>query len=149
MLMPHLAAWIGRLGSAQIVDAAFLFNPYSLASHLAACGMDPNPLMQQVKVARAFTCYQVDTLLRQLPNSEQPLAVLGLLMTFQDEAVRLAERRRLLTGCLHCLQSYPGQVLVAECTLDACPDLLEMVRHTAREVIESAPSPTVQALTLF
>lgn len=147
-LLPRLAE-CAALGSLQVVDAAFLFNPYALASHLAAAGSDPNQLLQRVHIARAFTCYQVDTLLSQLPASGQPLVVLGLLMTFLDEAVRLDERRRLLAACLRRLRAYPGTVLVVECALDAPPDLLDMLCRSAGAVVKSLPPAAALPPTLF
>jgi hypothetical protein len=47
-------------------------------------------------VARAFTCYQVTTLLEDTPADPSPTLALDLLATFYDESVPLGERRRLL-----------------------------------------------------
>jgi hypothetical protein len=147
-LLPRLAELAGQ-GGLQVVDAAFLFNPYALAAHLAASGLNPHLFMPRVQIARAFTCYQVETLLGQLPDHDPSLVVLGLLMTFQDEAVRLNERRRLLATCLRRLRSYPGTVLVVENTLDARPDMIDMLRRAAGAVVESTPPAVLLPPTLF
>jgi len=47
-------------------------------------------------VARAFTCYQVETLLTESVADFSPVLVLNLLDTFYDENVKLSERMRLL-----------------------------------------------------
>jgi hypothetical protein len=52
--------------------------------------------MERIHVARAFTCYQVITLLQQTPATPAPHLVFDLPATFADEAVTYAESMRLL-----------------------------------------------------
>ena len=47
-------------------------------------------------MARAFTCYQVLSLLRKTPDTRHPKIVMDLLSTFRDESVSLEESQRLL-----------------------------------------------------
>jgi len=146
-LLPILAEWVCQ-DEINVVDAAFLFNPYPLAGYLAAHGHNPQPTLQHLHIQRAFTCYQVEAMLSGLQPTSFPLVVLGLLMPFQDEAVNLAERRRLLMTCLSCL--HPREtVLVAECHLNAPPALMELLRQAAHEVIEQVTPMTIEQMRLF
>ncbi len=63
----------------------------------------PVPLaevLERITVSRAFTCYQVLSLLESTPATSSPFVVLDLLNTFYDESVQAGERKRLLRGCL-------------------------------------------------
>ena len=59
--------------------------------------------LERIQVARAFTCYQMTTLLEEPAPQGIPTLVLNLLATFQDENASLSERLRLLGICLHSL----------------------------------------------
>jgi hypothetical protein len=87
-------------------------------------------------------------MLSGLQPTLSPLVVLGLLMPFQDEAVRLAERRHLLVTCLSCLR-HRKTVLVAECHLHAPPPLMELLRQAAHEVIEPEIPIPIEQMRLF
>jgi hypothetical protein len=59
--------------------------------------------MERIRLARAFTCYQMAALLEDLeraPRSGVPLLALDFLSTFADQNVATPERRRLLKDCL-------------------------------------------------
>jgi hypothetical protein len=108
-----------------VLDGGNRFNAYLVAR--GARGQ--TDLLERITVSRAFTCYQMLTLLESTPAplaSCQPvpaqarpgrdcaraagsrpaalpprlILVLDLLNTFYDESVRVHERRRLLTGCI-------------------------------------------------
>jgi hypothetical protein len=145
--LPVLSAWLEE-GKADVIDAAFLFNPYNLANHLAANGLNPQPFLERLNIQRAFTCYQVETLLASLSPSPNPLLVLGLLMPFEDEAVRLAERRRLLNNALAALHRRKI-VLIYECSFKVPSDLLNLLRHSADIVVEPPEAEQVEQLRLF
>ncbi len=63
----------------------------------------------RIRVARAFTCYQVAALLAGLEAGAAPILALDLLATFGDENVLAAERLRLLRQCLAHLKRLAGQ----------------------------------------
>lgn len=94
-----LSARLALLGPIQILDCGNRANPYPLIRELRRLTGDPVRALQQVQMARAFTCYQVNTLLdeaasRQAPS--KPVLVFDLLSSFYDESVSYGESRRLL-----------------------------------------------------
>jgi hypothetical protein len=67
----------------------------------------------RISLARAFTCYQMLTLLSETPAiPQQPTLVLDLLATFYDESVRAADALHLLENCLADLRRLSAQAPV-------------------------------------
>jgi hypothetical protein len=59
-------------------------------------------ILSRISVARAFTCYQMVTLLAETPAVASPQLILDLLATFYDESVSTPESFRLLrVGLTH------------------------------------------------
>jgi hypothetical protein len=56
--------------------------------------------LNRITVSRAFTCYQVLSLLESTPAIQAPFVVLDMLSTFYDESVQVGERKRLLRSCI-------------------------------------------------
>jgi len=113
--------------------------------------------LSRVSLARAFTCYQMLTLLEETPAESTPTLVLDLLAPFLDENVRLEESRRLLQLAIVQLQRLsqsaplvvsvkPPIALVA----DRMP-LLELLQQAAAHTIQlegQQPQP-VTTMPLF
>jgi hypothetical protein len=90
---------IARLGercALRVLDGGNRFNAYTVAR--AARGR--KEVLNRITVSRAFTCYQVLSLLESTPSTKAPFVVLDLLNTFYDESVQVGERKRLLRSCL-------------------------------------------------
>jgi hypothetical protein len=102
--MLDLAARLAQRGDLRVLDGGNSFNAYIVARSLGRwIGEDGKVLekaLQRISVARAFTCYQVLTLLSETPSAPYPTLVLDLLATFYDENVELYESQRLLESCL-------------------------------------------------
>ena len=79
-----------------VLDGSMLFNVYRVV--MAAHGQ--TRILNHIRFARAFTCYQMVTLLERTPVEDACVVVLDLLSTFQDENVLAEERIRLLKSCL-------------------------------------------------
>jgi len=79
----------------------------------ASMTAQPHTLKQalaHITLARAFTCYQMLTLLSETPAiPHQPTLALDLLATFYDESVPAAEALRLLERCLADLRRLSAQ----------------------------------------
>jgi len=95
----HMLACIATLAledSVVVLDGGMLFNVYRvvMASH------GQTRILNRIRFARAFTCYQMVALLERTPAEEAYVVILDLLSTFQDENVPLDERIRLLKTCL-------------------------------------------------
>jgi hypothetical protein len=103
---------------------------------------------------RAFTCYEMNTLLGSTPSLNQPCLILDLLNTFYDDHVPANEADRLLKSCLCQIQrlvlSGPVVVTLAPPLVEERGFLLEQVCAQADEVIVKEP-PVAEFLqpTLF
>jgi len=88
----------------RVLDGGNRFDVLSLNRELRRKDLPFYTALERVQVARAFTCYQMTTMLEQPAPGGIPTLVLNLLTTFQDENASLSERLRLLETCLYCLQ---------------------------------------------
>jgi hypothetical protein len=95
-----LIAKLALRGPVMVLDGGNRFAGYRIMQHLRLHLADPMPAIQRVFVRRAFTCYQVLTMLEELPARSQPTILLDMLSTFYDENVPLEETSRLLECCL-------------------------------------------------
>jgi hypothetical protein len=95
-------------GTLQVLDGNNRFNLH-LCGRAVAQALYASPVgdrlslgqvLERIQVARAFTCYQVVSLLAQTPTQPYPTLVLDLLASFYDENVPGPEARRLLATCL-------------------------------------------------
>jgi hypothetical protein len=105
--MVELAASMALRGEVHVLDAGNTFSAYGAARYVRRQTPSSRDVLRRILVARAFTCYQVVSLLRQTPDSADPKLIMGLLSTFRDESVPLDESRRLLEvviGELHRLR---------------------------------------------
>lgn len=89
-------AKLGKIGPVRVLDGGNRFAAYKVAR--AARGQPD--ILNNITVARAFTCYQVLSLLESTPSIPNPFVVLDMLSTFYDESVKAGERKRLLYSCI-------------------------------------------------
>jgi len=92
-----------------VIDGGNVFDPYVVTRMAHGLGQDPKTFLSRILISRSFTCHQTHALTRKVLasfNAHQfPLIlVLGLLTTFYDEEVPIAERRQLLEKTLHDLK---------------------------------------------
>ena len=96
----YLAGWMAGGGMDVIVlDGANAFDPYRVSSFARKAVIPPERLLRRIRIARAFTCYQMATLITEklvslLPPSpfrqhpRRPCVILlGPVTTFLDEDV--------------------------------------------------------------
>lgn len=110
MLM--LAARLALAGPLRVLDGGNSFDAYAVARALRAHTPRVEPVLARIRIQRAFTCYQMLTLLNETPPADSPTLVMDMLSTFQDESVSLAERRRLLGECTLRLRFLSGSAAV-------------------------------------
>ena len=109
----YVAGWLAGKGRAVIVlDGANRFDPYTVSSLARRAWIPPERLLKSIRIARAFTCYQMaalmgeqlTSLLRQEETTElwqRPWVILlGPLTTFLDEDVSEREVRPLFERSL-------------------------------------------------
>jgi hypothetical protein len=164
VLAPHaarehmlaLTARLARRGSLQVLDAGNRFNTYQVAHFLREQGADGfQQALERIRVARAFTPYQVLALLEATFSGPLPTLVLDLLNTFYDESLPHAERRRLLVRCTAHLQRLSRRAIVVISVRPPPPSqpdpqgLLEIVQEAADETLFFEELRQPQQLTLF
>ena len=109
----YVAGWMAGKGIDVIVlDGANRFDPYMVSSFAKKALIPPEGLLKRIRIARAFTCYQMATLigerlpalLRQEGATAQPkkpsVILLGPITTFLDEDVPEREVRSLIEKSL-------------------------------------------------
>ena len=163
-----LAARLALRAPLRVLDGGNCFNAYVVAQILRPALPQARQQMQEmeaalerIRVARAFTCYQMVTLLDETPATPVATLVLDLLATFRDETVPLAERQRLLEHCLERLKNLAAAApLIVSVSPDGGPPmsrqnrqrqprqgdgLLSRLEQAADQVWRfSAPPPIVQ-----
>ena len=98
--MLTLAARLAQRGPLRVLDGGNRFNAYIVARALRRSSQDdPVQALERIRVARAFTCYQMKAMLEGTPPLAIPTLVIDLLDTFYDESEPLPERRRLAQSC--------------------------------------------------
>lgn len=107
--------------------------------------------LERISLARAFTCYQMLTLLGETPPLlQRPTLALDLLATFYDESVRADEALHLLERCLGDLRRLSAQAPVVVSARpprpgrgftygftpeSARPELMEALKDAADEMV--------------
>lgn len=148
----QVVARLALRGSLRVLDGGNRFNAYIVALALRQHTIEVEALLEQIHVARAFTCYQVVTLLTQTPAIPRPTLVLDMLATFRDESVSPEERRRLLRTCLGQLRRLAGgaPLLVSAIPQGAQSDeLLIMLEEAADKIWRFGPPEPPPPLRLF
>ena len=156
-LLLGLAARLALAGAVRVLDCGNCFNVYTVTQALHQHTMDTTTALQRISVARAFTCYQVTTLLESTPQDSTPTLVLDLLATFHDESVSPGERRRLLERNVRALRrlSREGSVLVSIHPKSSLPgsqtddEFTEILEEAAGQVWRIEPQAPAPILRLF
>jgi len=139
-------------GPVVVLDGGMLFNVYRVV--MAAHGQ--TRILNRIRFARAFTCYQMVTLLERTPAEEACTVVLDLLATFQDENVPAGERMRLLKSCpphLTRLSRARGALVSVGLPAGMPPELQSLFRLLEGEAAQvydwQVSAPPEQAVRLF
>ncbi len=90
------AASLALTGPLRVLDGGNCINIYPLARALRRRTAALTAALRNVRLSRAFTCYQMLALLAETPADGTPTLALDLLGTFYDESVPLYESQRLL-----------------------------------------------------
>jgi len=136
---------LAERGPLTVLDGGNRFNAYLVAR--GARGR--SELLERITVSRAFTCYQMLSLLETTLSLPAPILVLDLLNTFYDESVRVHERHRLLESCITHLDrlSRPagGAVTVHPPVVPspAAIEFVQMLQSHAADTWLPPPAPVV------
>jgi hypothetical protein len=109
----YIAGWMAGQGMDVVVlDGANRFDPYMASSFAKKALIPPESLLKRIRIARAFTCYQMATLVEEkliaLLRQEETISqmhkpwviLLGPITTFLDEDVPERETRPLFERML-------------------------------------------------
>ncbi len=83
-------------GPVFVLDNGNCFNPLRLTRQIRRQTLQIQAVLDHIQVARAFTCFQVVSLLEATISPRGPVLILRLMATFTDEMVPVYERLRLL-----------------------------------------------------
>jgi hypothetical protein len=147
-IMWELIARLACRGAVRLLDGGNRFDVYrcNLAVGHALGGQtgDLPAVLERIRLARAFTCYQLVALLKDTPTEPVPTLVLDLLSTFYDENVSTVESLRLLQDCLAHLQRLnrlaPVAISVRPGPPESRPELLEALLGVAGQVWTLEPN---------
>jgi len=109
----YAAGWIAGQGvDVVVLDGANCFDPYMVSSFARKVLTSPERLLKKIRIARAFTCYQMATLIEErlvslfeqkgeITQQQKPWVILlGLTTPFLDEDVSEREVRPLFERSL-------------------------------------------------
>lgn len=122
----------------HLLDFGNRCDMYYVARQLRYLTRDPAAALQNIRLQRAFTCYQALALLRQISGMEAglPVVILDLLAPFLDENIKTAEIFRIYTevsGHLRdAMQKRPLLIGVKPVPQKLAPDRVCLVKTLAR-----------------
>jgi len=109
----YITGWMAGQGMDVVVlDGANRFDPYVVSSFAKKASIPPESLLKRIRIARAFTCYQMATLVEEkliallrkeetINRTHKPRVILlGPITTFLDEDVPERETRPLFERML-------------------------------------------------
>lgn len=151
--MFRAAAALSLRGPVQVLDGGNCFNAFKVARYVRSQTHLLDQALDRIRIARAFTCYQVVSLFQQTPASADPKLVFDLLSTFTDESVSTAESERLLRIVLDHLRRFKlqGPVMVSTRPPPQLErsGLVDMLIEAADQVYAREIPAEPVALTLF
>jgi len=103
----YVAGWMAsRRIDVIVLDGANRFDPYAVSSFARKECLSPEGLLKSIRIARAFTCYQMATLMGEklqnaIGRAQKPWVILlGPITTFLDEDIPEREVRPLFERAL-------------------------------------------------
>ena len=150
-----LIAALGLRSPVTILDGGNRYKPYQVATLIRRKTVEVRTIANRIFSRRAFTCYEMNTLLETTPSLSHPCVILDLLNAFYDDHVPVHETDRLLKSCLgqiHRLRlSAPVVVTLAPPRAEDRAFLIEQVCEAADELFipKADLSPLPSQLSLF
>ncbi|MBI5954903.1 MAG: hypothetical protein HY865_24855 [Chloroflexi bacterium] len=140
-----LIAELALRGPLTIFDGGNRYQPYLVANLLRRKTVEIETVANRLFSRRAFTCYELHSLLASAQGLPYPLVILDLLNTFYDDHVPDREVRRLLSSCLEEIErlviSAPVIITLAPPLVADRVFLLEQVCAKANEIfVQEVPA---------
>ncbi len=148
-----LIAELALRGAVTVLDGGNRFMPYRVAQLLRRKTVDIVSVSKRIFLRRAFTCYEMNSLLADTPAFPQPYIILDLLNTFYDDHVPLHEACRLLKCCMDQVnrlrRSAPVVLTLAPGPVEERAFLIEEVCGEAERVYTLEADTSPSQLSLF
>lgn len=133
-LLLDLAAELAARGPLLVLDGGNRFNAYPVARRLRG-----SQALARLRLARAFTCFQMLALLQTTETEGGALLVLDPLATFNDDNVPAGERQYTFRGCVAELTRLSRRRPVGIGLIDR-PDPLGLVDYLTEHTNRTDPS---------
>ncbi len=135
-------------GPVTVLDGGNCFPAYRITQLVRKKSLQVGVTSKRIFVQRAFTCYQMVSLLENAFALSHPHVILNLLSTFQDDQIHPREADRLLTVCLAhierlCLAA-PVAITLEPGVLAEKEFLLKRICAKADEVFNSQTTPNLR-----
>jgi hypothetical protein len=144
--MSVLIAELALLGPVTVLDAGNRFMAYRIANLIRRQSLDVDRISRRISFRRAFTCYQVISVLEGTRAFPHPLIILDLLSTFHDEQISVPESHRLLSICMNEVERMrfiaPVAISLSPAPVEGKPFLVEELCAQADEVF--VPSDSIK-----
>jgi hypothetical protein len=141
----ELIAALARRGPLHLVAGSEWLPAYGLANAIRQNTLEVKQALERVRLARAFTCYQVLDLLAEVRPDKDPLLVLNLLDNFYSPDIPLSVRLRVLNQCSGHLQrlslSKPVAILIQETPAVEYRQFHSLLAAIADEIIQTGTKP--------
>jgi len=132
---------LGRGDGLFWIDGASPFDAYGSSYAARARGLDPRAMLEQVKLARAFNLWQLETMIcRKLPRQwkGQPVVVSDPLPLFYDEDVPFPEARAVAHRVLADMKALPAVWMLLSVDRPAPRGRETLLAEVAREAVAVA-----------
>ena len=153
--MSVLIAELALRGPVTVLDAGNRFMAYRIANLIRRQSLDVDRISKRISLRRAFTCYQVISVLEGTHAFPYPLIVLDLLNTFHDDQISVPESHRLMNICMKEIERLrfiaPVAVSLSPAPVEGKPFLVEDLCSQADEVFVPSDSMKMEEeqLVLF
>ncbi|MDX1378216.1 MAG: hypothetical protein R3307_05155 [Anaerolineales bacterium] len=125
-------AYLAASKSLTVLDCGRQFD----SSVVARAAHGRSAIINQIRVQRAFICYEAIKLLERTPMGTTPILVLDFLSTFYDENVKMHTRKFLLESSIKHFQrlSRGGELAVTIHPSPTQDDLYKRLQYSAPQV---------------
>lgn len=141
----ELIAALALRGPLYVVAGSDWLPGYSLTRLIRHRTREVKQTLQHVRMARAFTCYQLLDLVAGTRPDDEPLLLLDFLSTFYNDDIPLPVRFRLLRQCCGHLQRLAFRkavaLLIQELPVPDYPAFHAILAQSADEVLRVEPGP--------
>ena len=134
-------AYLARTIPLIVLDCGRKFD----SSIVARAARGRQEIIDNIRIQRAFTCYEAVKLLEQKQIEKTPVIILDFLSTFYDENVKISSRRYLLENSLRHFQKLGQYAGLAVCVYPPSPptnsdSLFERLQSAAPNISDYAVS---------